>query len=96
MGEKTYTTTDYDGREYIFRFSDSVDDWLCLCTFPHNDQHELSPSRVQSLALLGAAVALVARGLIEREPNDQYFSLPDAVPQWIRDEIKRLIPDSEG
>ena len=80
MGEKIYEIGDYP-----LQFSEMDDDYVCLCTFPHNDQGELTPDRVRSLALLGAAVVLASN-----DDLDHPF-LPNFVPVWIRQEIDRVM-----
>ena len=65
-------------------FSEGDDDYSCLCTFPNNDKvDEISPERVRSLALFGAAVVMKAEG----NAGDDWIYLPADVPQWIRDGI---------
>jgi len=78
MSEEIYTI----GKTSI-QFSETDETWRCLCTFPHNDGNRLDSTRVASLALLGAAVVLTNRGEL------LHGMLPDAVPVWIRQEIKR-------
>ena len=73
----------YHIEELGIQFSETDDTWRCLCTFPHNDGGRLDAARVASLALLGAAVVLANRGDLP------HGMLPDAVPVWIRNEIKR-------
>ena len=80
MGEKIYKIG-----EYPLQFSEMDDDYVCLCTFPHNDQGQLLPDRVRSLALLGAAVVLAHSGDLENP------FLPYCVPEWIRKEIDRVM-----
>ena len=80
MGEKIYEIGDYP-----LQFSEMDDDYVCLCTFPHNDQGQLLPDRVRSLALLGAAVVLASN-----DDLDHPF-LPNCVPVWIRQEIDRVM-----
>ena len=80
MGEKIYQIG-----EYPLQFSEMDDDYVCLCTFPHNDQGVLTPDRVRSLALLGAAIVLA-------HSNDlDHPFLPNCVPGWIRKEIDRVM-----
>lgn len=106
MGEHGYHTSGY-GAEYIIYFSESDDDWGCLCTFPHNDHGELTSDRVRSLALLGAAVVLASHQADRLESAGRMAGphllpaewetliLPQVVPQWIRDEIQRIVPVEE-
>ena len=103
MGEDVYTVSGYtkpeykenesvEWAEYNIQFSSTDDDWRCLCTFPHNDGKTIDVSRMRSLALLGAAVVLAHQGELE-ETNS---FLPFCVPEWIREEISRLLPDKEN
>lgn len=107
MGERSYEVIGEDLATYSIHFSEFTakdeDDFGCLCTFPGNDiayGKTLSMHKLQALALLGAAVVLCAHesdylsdtvGQIDEET----FSvvLPYAIPKWIRDEIKRLLPN---
>ncbi len=89
MGELYYTVLDHNGDERELQFSDDDEEWGCLCTFAHNDGDTLTPDRVRSLALFGAACRLEFDNLLP------HGILPGAVPQWIRDEIKRIIPIEE-
>ena len=71
-------------------FSDYPDDTFgCLCTFPHNYSMHLYPDTIQSLALLGAAIVLAKQGELEWE---DYTNIPNSIPSWIVDEIKRIVP----
>lgn len=78
MSEEMYGIEGMD-----IQFSETDETWRCLCTFPHNDGNHLDSARVASLALLGAAVVLANRGELS------HGMLPDAVPVWMRNEIKR-------
>lgn len=93
MGEHVYSVDGYSGglecKKKNIQFSEMDGEWQCLCTFPHNDGKEISPSRLRSLALLGAAVVLAHQGDLEEEHN----FLPHCVPIWIRDEITSKIKD---
>ena len=84
MGEHVYPIQDYDGNWTDIRFSEIDDSYFCLCTFPY-DQGRLDIERVRSLALFGAAVRLAFEGLLE------HGFLPKAVPEWIREEIDRVL-----
>jgi len=68
---------------------------VCLCTFPHNweagGRPALSPATVQSMAMLGAAVAMV-RVNAKAFRNKDHIVLPDALPEWIVKEIERNLP----
>lgn len=85
MGENVYPIQDYDGNWLEIRFSESDDEYSCLCTFPYNDMGRLDVDKVRSLALFGAAVRLAFDGDLE------HGFLPKAVPEWIRNEIDRII-----
>ena len=89
MGEHVYSVSgkSITWEDFTIQFSEMDDDWSCLCTFPHNDGVEILPSRLRSLALLGAAVVLAHQGELEEGAN----FLPHCVPQWIRDEITSKI-----
>ena len=98
MGERVYSVAIGDGKTIDVCFSEMDDDWGCLCTFPHDDHGKLDAERVRSLALLGAAVVLAAFRREQLETEDGwggtvFASLPNAVPQWIRDEIRRVVPE---
>ena len=68
-------------------FSDMDDSYGCLCTFPYNYSDEkLYTDTVRSLALLGAALVLV-----QHDEIDTPAFLPYAVPDWIREEIDRIL-----
>jgi hypothetical protein len=97
MGERTYRVVGYDG-EYAIGFSDEDDSLFgCLCTFPGNDQHKLTPDRVRELALLGAAVVLACHEnellypVLVTDIEEFYVPLPAAVPRWMRAEIARIV-----
>jgi len=95
MGEQIYDVMGWNGlpdsewKQIGIQFSEMDDDWNCLCTFPHNDQGVIDVSRMRSLALFGAAVVLAHNGELGSP------ILPNCVPEWIRNEIKRLLPDME-
>ena len=102
MGERSYAVESYEGVLHHLRFSEDDDDWGCLCTFPHNDRAEgrIMPGHMRALALLGAAVVLAIWDTEELGPDGlgdagelgTHVHLPNAVPQWIRDEIQRALP----
>jgi hypothetical protein len=77
-----------DGIDTPIKFSEMNDDVCCLCTFPHNDNNELTNYRIRSLAMLGAAVVLLQHGVI-----DNGF-LPNCLPKWIVDAIGESLPVS--
>lgn len=85
MGCNYYAVYNPLDDDFELHFSDSDDVWGCLCTFPYNDGDKLDAERVRSLALFGAAVVLASRGDLENG------FLPYAVPQWIQDEISRVV-----
>ena len=84
MGENVYPVQDYDGNWLDIRFSEMDDDYGCLCTFPYRDER-LDVEDIRDLALFGAAVRLAFEGELE------HGFLPDAVPEWIRKEIDRVV-----
>jgi len=72
----------------------------CLCSWPDVDGETISPKRLRSLALLGAATVLAQNRneMLDAQATfwsdgTVFVSLPDGVPQWVRDEILRLIPE---
>ena len=73
-------------------FSDSDDEFDCLCTFPHNDGEALTVERLRSLALLGAAVVMAYDNPVSR---DDYIFIPRDIPGWILDGIRGLLPEEE-
>lgn len=79
----------YDVNDWSVHFSESDDDVGCLCTFPHNDGDRLSPERVRSLAMLGAVVVLAHQS----EAVNGWLYVPGSLPNWMRREIERLIPE---
>ena len=86
MGEKSYSV----GHKYI-QFSESDDEFVCLCTFPHNDLTNigLELERVRSLAIFGAVVKLVLAGYYADHENE-YIYIPDDVPQYVLDAVRNL------
>lgn len=90
MSERIYTILNFAGPVDI-SFDELDDTYNCLCTFPTNDEalNNISKERLRSLALLGAAVCIAA----EAEEDMTEAKLPHVVPQWIRDEIDRLLCD---
>ena len=69
---------------------------VCLCTFPHNWEHaerpSLSPDTVRSMAMLGAAVAMVRTNADAFKGKD-FVVLPDDLPEWIIKEIEFNLPN---
>ena len=84
MGERNYEV----GHTYV-RFSEMDEEFRCLCTFPTNDTfngiNELDIERIKSLALFGAAVHL----LMSSELDGPVF-IPDGLPRWIVDAVRRI------
>ena len=91
MGERVYSVLSYGGKTHHITFSESDEEWGCLCTFPHNDAafSEISKGRVAQLALFGAAVVLACTDLVD--PDGECIFLPDIVPVWIRESIKEQL-----
>jgi len=85
MGENVYPIQDYDGNWTEIRFSELDEDYHCLCLFPLWRTGPLDIEEVRSLALFGAAVRLAFEGQLE------HGFLPHAVPEWIREEIDRVL-----
>lgn len=84
------------GNNKIVRFGYDDYRYGCLCTFPFNyTAHKLSIGTVESLALLGASLCLhVNGGLQEVEYTDENeYVIPDCIPRWVRDEIRRILGD---
>lgn len=82
--------------EKVVRFGYDDMRYGCLCSFPFNySNHKLGIRTVESLALLGAALCLSVNGGLEEvdyADNDEYV-IPDCIPRWIRDEIRRNLGD---
>ena len=100
MGERTYKVRAYSGKEYSIAFNDMDDEFGCLYTFPHNDHKKLTPDRVRELALLGAAVVLASWNEEQIEyvweiGYDYRLTLPNGLPDWIAEEIKRILPTED-
>lgn len=93
MGETRYPLGDC---EKVVRFGYDDMRYGCLCTFPFNySNHKFGIRTVESLALLGAALCLSVNGGLEEvdyADNDEYV-IPDCIPRWIRDEIRRNLGD---
>ena len=82
--------------EKVVRFGYDDYRYGCLCTFPFNySEHKFGIGIVESLALLGAALCLsVNGGLQEVDYADRNeYVIPDCIPRWIRDEIRRNLGD---
>jgi len=78
----------YECEGSSIKFSESNDDWRCLCTLsPNNHGVPISLGQLKSLAALGLAVVL----LHDNELDGPVF-LPGSLPKWALDELDRLIP----
>lgn len=93
MGETRYNLDD----SQIIRFGYDDFRYGCLCTFPFNYKKEkLGLGDVESMALLGAAVALYRNSrssLIKEDWMGDEYVLPDCLPLWVREEIRRNLGD---
>lgn len=85
MGENVYSFVTSDLETFRISFSEMDEDFGCLCTFPHNDQEQLSIERLISLAMFGAAVRLA----FENKFNPGYIYLPESLPSWLVKEFTR-------
>lgn len=82
------------------KFSESDDNYGCLCTFPHNYQSlagegvpdAIDNDTVRSFAMLGVLVVLAHQGQL----MDEYNYIPQSVPDWIRKRIEELLPLEAG
>ena len=90
MSENTYTIKSWGDKEYNIRFSEMDDVFGCLCTFPFNDFENLSIDRIRSLALFGAAVRLAITDELTNCGEDGYVFLPDMLPKWIINAIRKI------
>ena len=63
------------------------DDTACLCTFPHNNEHEqkIDIEQVKSMAYVGAMAALSFRGRVFNVGDRKCF--PHDLPKWVKKEI---------
>lgn len=76
------------------KFSESDDQYGCLCTFPHNyegNAESITSDTIRSLAMLGALVVLAHQG----SATAPYSYVPFDVPDWIRERIDLLLPVEE-
>lgn len=93
MGETRYPI----GEDKVVRFGGGDDiRYGCLCTFPFNYfEHKLSVRTVESLALMGAVLCMSVNGGLEKVKyaDDDEYVIPDCLPRWIRDEIRRVLGD---
>ena len=79
-----------EGDSDFIKFDEMDDEFCCLCTFPHNDGEELTPERIRSLALLGAAVVLYHHNNLPAP-----IFIPHSIPSWIIDGIMKYLPESK-
>jgi hypothetical protein len=92
MGETRYPI----GNDKVVRFGYDDMRYGCLCTFPFNySQHKLGLSIVESLALMGAVLCMSVNGGLEKVDyaDDDEYVIPDCLPRWVRDEIRRVLGD---
>lgn len=92
MGETRYPI----GNDKVARFGYDDMRYGCLCTFPFNySQHKLGLSTVESLALMGAVLCMSVNGGLEKVDyaDDDEYVIPDCLPRWVRDEIRRVLGD---
>jgi hypothetical protein len=89
MGERIYQVGSGDS-DFIM-FSEMDEEFRCLCTFPGNDQEKPDIDRIKALALFGAAVHLLMSG----ELYGPVF-IPDSLPAWIVDAVRRIRLDPTG
>ena len=92
MGETRYPI----GNDKVVRFGYDDMRYGCLCTFPFNySQHKLGLSTVESLALMGAVLCMSVNGGLEKVDyaDDDEYVIPDCLPRWVRDEIRRVLGD---
>lgn len=88
MGCDKYSVSGYADeargwKEATIHFSEGGSDMTCLCTMPQQARLELQD--VRSLAYLGAAVVL------QHHAHQDYWHLPFDIPEWIREEIDRVV-----
>jgi len=81
----------YNFNDIGIHFSDNSD-VSCLCTFPHNYEHnhKLDREIIKSLAMLGAAIALIYHDE-ENKYKSKYFFLPHGLPEWIEEELNKFL-----
>ena len=92
MGETRYPL----GNGKVVRFGYDDYRYGCLCTFPFNYQsHKLSEGTVESLALMGATLCMSVNGGLQKVDyaDDDEYVIPDCLPQWVRDEVRRVLGD---
>ena len=94
MGERIYPIVENSrshGDSDFVAFNEMDDEFRCLCTFPGNDGEELDIERIRSLALFGAAVHLLLSGEL-----DGPVYIPDNLPRWIVDAVRRIRAGATG
>lgn len=84
MGEKVYSI----GHKRIM-FSDTNDEFACLCTFPHNNEEKLGVEDLQSLSIFGAVVQLVLKGYYD-DHEGEYIFIPHDVPPYVLRDVRSL------
>lgn len=89
MGCHKYTVSGHvDGGEWAegtIHFSESDDSVTCLCTTHIDGRGRLDLEEIRSLAYLGAAV------IFQHQRHQEWWHLPGDLPQWVRDEIDRVV-----
>lgn len=83
MGCEEYKTEDA-----TIKFDETDESTRCLCTFPYNDNRTITPDRLRSLALLGAAVVLANR---HESDFSGWCSIPNSLPAWVDVEICKVL-----
>lgn len=91
---KTMGCDSYRTRDTTIQFNEMDDEGPgCLCTFPHNDMEGLTPERLRSLALLGAAVVLAR---YEDSDFGGWCTIPNSLPEWLDKEVCRILNIKEN
>ena len=88
--------TRYPLGDEVIRFGYDDIRYGCLCTFPYNySEKKFGIGTVESFALLGAALCLYRNepSLLTKGEYDDEYIIPDCLPEWIRDEIRRNCGD---
>ena len=91
MGETIYpivkNSRSHGDSDFVM-FDAMDEEFGCLCTFPGNDklEGELGIERIKALTLFGAAVHLLMSGEL-----DGPVFIPDGLPRWIVDAVRRII-----
>jgi hypothetical protein len=89
MGCDQYTVSGWVQEEQKWKdgsihFPDTDERATCLCTFPSGGRR-IDLQEMRSLAMLGAAVVM------QHHKHEEYRYLPGDLPEWIVDEIDRVI-----